>query len=70
MTTSALQGIRTLTAIHNQRPTERCEFGDEDECSEQAAFFLTAEASYVMPMLMCAAHAEEENFYFGTRIPS
>jgi hypothetical protein len=61
------QELRHLSIIG--RPSQTCEMGTEDDCDRIAAFYLNAPASYVKPMLLCAAHAEDESFYFGTPIP-
>ena len=62
-------GFRHLSSIANVRPSDVCEMGDEEDCTEVPAFWLTAPASYVMPMLLCASHAEAESVYFGTPMP-
>ncbi len=52
------------------RPGDECEMGDEGGCPNVPAFWLTAPASYTVPLLMCAQHAADEARYFGTEVPA
>lgn len=78
MATTATQRIaqhrQTLRHLSICTYPGRCEMEshteDETDCGEVAAYYLTAPASYVKPLLLCAANAEDEKFYFGTPIPS
>ena len=67
---SVTTGLRILSHIAHVRPTDECEMGDDDGCGNRPAYWLTAEASYVKPMILCAAHAEEEHVGYGTSIPA
>lgn len=46
-----------------------CEMGDEDGCRNTPAYWLTAPASYTIPLMVCEAHAADEVRYFGTPMP-
>jgi hypothetical protein len=64
---SVTSDLRTLTRMTSPYLTDECEMGDG--CPNPPAFWLTAEASYVKPMILCAEHAEEEHVGYGTPIP-
>ncbi len=63
---SKRQDFRHLSRIANVRPSDVCEMGDEDGCSGPPAYWLTAPASYVMPLMACEVHGAEEVTAFGT----
>lgn len=48
-------------------PDGVCEMGDEDGCPNEAAYWLIAPASYIIPMQLCRVHAVAERHYFGTK---
>lgn len=66
---SKRRGFRHLGFLSYPRPTDECEMGEEDGCDGRPAFWLTAPDSYVKPMILCAKHADDEAFYFGTAVP-
>lgn len=66
---SKRHGFRHLGFLTYPRPTDECEMGGEDGCDGRPAFWLTAPDSYVKPLVVCAKHADEEAFYFGTAAP-
>lgn len=61
--------FRHLAVIVTPYPDNRCEMGDEDECPNRPTHWLTAPASYIVPMMLCDEHVKAEHTYFGTSIP-
>jgi hypothetical protein len=67
---SQTQTFRHLSRIANVRPGDVCEMSDEDGCPNSPAFWLTARASYTIPLMVCEGHATDEARYFGTPLPA
>ena len=66
---SGQTGFRHLSPIVTDYPSNVCEMGDEDECPNRPTHWLTAPASYIVPMMLCDEHVTAEHAYFGTTIP-
>ncbi len=46
-----------------------CEGGIATDCRNEAAYWLVAPLSYVVPLQLCRDHASAERTYFGTAMP-